>query len=158
MKILKLLLITSVSLVACSKAPEQTLPDFKQMVMQQYIMPFKQAETDKWMQVFADDAVGMHNTLPAFVGKTAIRQFGDIVAANLNIEQMDVNIEEIRVSGNWAFTRGTFTSKFVPKNMTDSSGVPAQKGKFILLWEKQSSGEWKVILDMGNSNEAPNPS
>jgi len=28
-----------------------------------------------------------------------------------------------------------------------------EQGKFALLWEKQSDGEWRVILDMGNSNE-----
>ena len=143
---------------ACSRKTEQApLPDFKQLVLEQYIEPFKNAEIDRWMQVFADDAVGMHNTLPPFVGKEAINGFGNMVAENLKIEQMDIVIDNVRVKGDWALTRGSFTSKMIPKDMTDSSAIPSNKGKFILLWERQEDEQWKVILDMGNSNEGPPP-
>jgi ketosteroid isomerase-like protein len=106
------------------------------------------------LEVFADDVVGMHNTLPPLVGKDAVRQFGEMVAENLNIEQMDIVVDEVRVNGSWALTRGSFTSKFVPKSVTDSSAIKPGLGKFILLWERQSDGVWKVILDMGNSSES----
>lgn len=156
-KLLSLLLFTAF-MTACSNPDKRApLPDFKQLVMENYIAPFRDAETDRWMQVFADDAVGMHNTLPPFVGKDAIRQFADIVAENLNIEQMDVVLDDIQVNGTWALTRGSFTSKFVPKNLADSSSIKAQTGKFILLWEQQPDHSWKVILDMGNSNQPHNP-
>ena len=151
------LLLLVMPMACVAEKPVPLHEDFEKLVLEHYIAPFKNAETDKWMQVFAEDAVGMHNTLPAFVGKQAIRQFADIVAQNLNIEQMDVVLDEVRGNGNWVLTRGSFTSKFVPKNIEDSSAIPASKGKFILLWEKQSDGQWKVILDMGNSNEGPPP-
>ena len=131
------------------------LPDFKSMVQAQYITPFKNGDAERWLQVFADDAVGMHNTLPAFVGKEAIGQFAAMVAENMNIEQMDVRVDEVRVNGSWALTRGSFTSRFVPKAVNDSSKILAQRGKFILLWEKQPDGVWQVILDMGNNSEPP---
>ena len=158
MKILHIVLalIVLASLGACANQDDSAaLPDFEQLVHKAYIEPFKQADTDQWMQVFADDAVGMHNTLPALVGKEAVRQFGDMVAENLNIEQMDIVVDNVRVNGNWALTRGSFTSKFVPKNLADSSTIKPSKGKFIMLWEKQEDGNWKIILDMGNSNEPP---
>lgn len=156
MKIYKtVVLLTLIAFnTACSKATIE-LPDFRQLVQNNYIDPFKNADTDRWLQVFTDDAVGMHNTLPPFVGKDAIRQFGDIVAQNLNIEQMDIVIDDVQVNGSWALTRGSFTSKFVPKTVADSSTIEAQQGKFILLWEQQKDNSWKVILDMGNSNTAP---
>ncbi|MBT7952626.1 MAG: nuclear transport factor 2 family protein [Gammaproteobacteria bacterium] len=153
---LPLLLMTIVGACSAEKTSD-ALPDFEQLVLNSYIAPFKNAETEKWLQVFAEDAVGMHNTLPAFVGKEAIAQFGAMVGQNLNIEQMDVVIDDVRVNGSWALTRGSFVSKFVPKNMEDSSAIKPAKGKFILLWEQQENGEWKVILDMGNSSESPLP-
>ena len=154
---LTLVFIAMASLGACSKQSDVAYPDFKQLVHENYIKPFKNADTDQWIQVFADDAVGMHNTLPALVGKDAVRQFGDMVAENLNIEQMDIVIDNVRVNGNWALTRGSFTSKFVPKNLADSSTIKTSKGKFIMLWEQQEDGSWKIILDMGNSSEPPAP-
>ena len=159
MKTLKIFIICigfSINLSSFASDVEQ-LPDFRKLVLDEYITPFKNADTDRWMQVFADDAVGMHNTLPPLVGKEAVRQFGDMVAANLNIEQMDIVIDEVRVSGSWALTRGSFTSKFVPKSLTDSSAVKPSLGKFILLWEEQADRSWKVILDMGNSSESAAP-
>lgn len=150
-------ILTTGLLLACAEPARESLPDFELLVMEQYIIPFKNGDTEKWMQVFAEDAVGMHNTLPPFVGKSAIHQFGEIVAANLDIEQMDISVDEVRSNGNWALTRGSFASKFVPRNVTDSDDIPVARGKFILLWEKQTSGQWKVILDMGNSNEEAKP-
>jgi len=135
----------------------EQLPDFKMLVHEQYITPFKNADTDRWLEVFSEDIVGMHNTLPPLVGKEAVRQFGEMVAANLNIEQMDIVIDEVRVNGSWALTRGSFTSKFVPKSVIDSSIIKPGLGKFILLWERQADNSWKVILDMGNSSESINP-
>ena len=157
----KIRLITPVLLIcfflgACAEPEQAPYPDFQQLVLENYIAPFKNAETERWMKVFAEDAVGMHNTLPAFVGKAAIQQFADIVEQNLNIEQLDVIIEDVQVNGSWALTRGSFTSKLVPNTLADTSDIPSQQGKFILLWEKQETGEWQVILDMGNSSE-PNP-
>jgi ketosteroid isomerase-like protein len=140
--------------LSCIASDVEQLPDFKKLVQDEYITPFKNADTDCWMQVFADDAVGMHNTLPPLIGKDAVRQFGDMVAANVTIEQMDIVVEEVRVNGSWALTRGSFVSKFVPKTVSDSASIPPSKGKFILLWERQTDGTWKVILDMGNSSES----
>ena len=159
MKYLNSLAITllMVLLAACEQETPAPLPDFEKLVMDQYIQPFKNGDTDLWMEVFADDAVGMHNTLPPFVGKEQIRSFGDIVATNLDIEQMDIVIDNIRVNGSWALTRGSFTTLMVPRNIVDRSGIKPSTGKFVLLWEKQPNEQWKVILDMGNSNEANAP-
>lgn len=142
---------------ACAEPEQAPHPDFKQLVLENYIAPFKNAETERWMKVFAEDAVGMHNTLPAFVGKAAIQQFADIVEQNLNIEQLDVIIDDVQVNGSWALTRGSFTSKLVPNTLADTADIPSQLGKFILLWEKQENGGWQVILDMGNSSEPNSP-
>ena len=158
MKILQtaLTFIVLASIGGCTNQDDDAAhPDFKELVHKSYIEPFKHADTEQWMQVFADDVVGMHNTLPPLVGKDAVRQFGDMVAENLNIEQMDIVVDNVRVNGDWALTRGSFSSKFVPKTIADSSTIKTSKGKFIMLWEKQEDGKWKIILDMGNSNEPP---
>lgn len=27
-----------------------------------------------------------------------------------------------------------------------------EHGKFLLIWQRQLSGDWKIVLDMGDSN------
>lgn len=156
MRLLKVntVIFLSAFIVACndSPTPDITTPDFNTLIQQEYVQPFKAGDTEKWLQIFADDVMALHNTLPAFIGKDAVQQFGQMVATNLHIEQMDVTIDEVRVNGTWALTRGSFTSKLVPKNVEDSSAIDPQTGKFIFLWEQQDDKSWKIILDMGNSN------
>ena len=57
----------------CSRQDPQvaSLPDFEQLVLKEYIEPYKTGDTEGWLEVFSDDAVGMHNTLPALEGKQA---------------------------------------------------------------------------------------
>ena len=95
----------------CSNREQQavddmTLPDFEQLVINGYIEPYKTGDTERWMEIFADDAVGMHNTLPALEGKQAIRQFAEVVHSSFNIEQLDVTVDSVIMEGDWALTRG----------------------------------------------------
>ena len=127
---------------------------FRNLVANAYVKPFAQGDTERWLSAFADDAVAMHNRRPVDAGKPVIREFADAVARYFRIEQFDVTVTQVRRSGDWALTRGEFVSRFV--NKSDGQSPWGQEhGKFILLWERQANDEWKIILDMGNSNGEP---
>ncbi len=152
-----LITILLVPVTGCSNheqqaADDMTLRDFEQLVLNGYIEPYKTGDTDRWMDIFADDAVGMHNTLPALEGKQAIRQFAEVVHSSFNIEQLDVTVDSVIREGDWALTRGNFTSNFILKSGNAEVQPEPRQGKYVLLWERQSDGTWKVILDMGNNN------
>ncbi|MDH5617638.1 MAG: nuclear transport factor 2 family protein [Gammaproteobacteria bacterium] len=121
-----------------------------------YIDPYVAGDVELWLQVFADDAVALHNGLPALEGKPAIRGFGNAVAQNFRIERLDATVDEIRRDGNWAYTRGHFIADFAARSTTAPPGVAGERrGKFLLIWEQQPGGEWLVITDMGNSIDSP---
>ena len=138
----------------CSRQDPQvaSLPDFEQLVLKEYIEPYKTGDTEGWLEVFADDAVGMHNTLPALEGKQALRRFAETVHGTFNIEQLDVTVDSVITEGDWALTRGNFIASFVPKGEDVENQADPRQGKYILLWERQADGTWKIILDMGNNN------
>ena len=138
----------------CSRPDQQvaSLPDFEQLVLNDYIKPYKTGDVERWLEVFADHAVGMHNTLPALEGKQALRQFAETVHSTFNIEQLDVTVDAVTRSGDWVLTRGNFTAHFVPRQGNPEAQSQARQGKYILLWERQDDGAWKIILDMGNGN------
>lgn len=127
---------------------------FRGWVEARYAQPFRDGEADRWAAVFDENAVGMHHTLPALEGREAIRNFGLTVHENFVVEQFDLTVKEVRVSKTWALTRGSFVSRFVPAGAAAGNGraveAPATVGKFVLVWELQDDGEWRVILDMGN--------
>lgn len=139
---------------ACSRQDRQAAspPDFEQLVLKEYIEPYKTGDTEGWLGVFADDAVGMHNTLPALEGKQALRGFAQTVHGTFDIEQLDVTVDSVITEGDWALTRGNFVANFVLKGEDVENQAAPRQGKYILLWERQADGAWKVILDMGNNN------
>ena len=138
----------------CSRQDPQVapLPDFEQLVLKGYIEPYKTGDTEGWLEIFAEDAVGMHNTLPALEGKQALRRFAETVHSTFNIEQLDVTVDSVITEGDWALTRGNFVASFVPIDADADNRTNPRQGKFILLWERQDDGTWKIILDMGNNN------
>ena len=147
----------SIGILALAAACEGRGPgeeQFRDWVEQRYAEPFRSGDTDRWVEAFSTEAVGMHHTLPALEGREAIRDFGRMVHDRFVIEQFDLTVNEVRVSGNWALTRGSFTSRFVAGGTDQTSAsqpeAPATVGKFVLLWELEDDGEWRIVLDMGN--------
>lgn len=141
---------------ACDNEHINNTPvDFERLFAERYVEPYNTKDMERWADAFSDDAVGMHNGLPPLEGRAAIFGFGDAVRNNFEIADIDASIDEVRHSGNWAWTRGHYTSYFVPKAGVEGLPSGRQSGKFLLLWERQPDGDWKIILDMGNSNGLP---
>ena len=147
------MLLGSVILAGCASSP-RPIPDetwFRERVAREYVEPFRRGDVEAWLAVFADDAVALHNRRPADVGKEAIRAFGLAVHEHFDIERFDVKVREVRSSGEWVLTRGDFVSRFTLK-ADGSSPWGEEQGKFVLLWERQHDGVWRIRLDMGNSS------
>jgi ketosteroid isomerase-like protein len=133
----------------------ETPPDaqfFAQQVRERYVEPFREGKVDEWLSAFAADAIALHNFRDADRGRDAIRAFGEMVHSAFLLAQYDVDVTDVRVNGAWAYTAGVYTSRFVSK-LDGSEPFGLQRGKFVLLWERDDTGEWLIMLDMGNSSE-----
>ena len=53
---------------------------------------------------------------------------------------MEINAEEIVVTGDWAYSRGTFTVN------------DAVQGKFLTIFRRQDDGSWRIYRDAFNMN------
>jgi len=152
MRLLLLLLFATLAFAQGCSQDDTALEEFlKIRVANDYLAPYLAGDVERWMNVYSEDAVAMHDGMPALVGKRAVRGFAEDVTTNFKIEQMDVAVEEVRLGDSWAWTRGTYTATFVAKTESAPPGVAgSRRGKFVLLWEHQDDGEWRIIFDMGN--------
>jgi len=124
---------------------------FDQLIQKQYVEPFKAGDGAGWLAAYADDAVALHNRRPADVGKPAIEQFVNVVTSYFRADEFTVTLEDVRVEGDLAVTRGVYTSRLVTRAEGKEAPWGREEGKFLMLWQQQSDGSWKIIYDMGNS-------
>ncbi len=60
-----------------------------------------------------------------------------------------LDVDEVRVAGDWAMERGRYAIKLTP-----SGGGPAMDdiGKYITLYEREVGSSWKITRDIWNSH------
>ncbi len=98
-------------------------------------------DVDSVMSVYANDVISMPPNQPPLLGKAAIRSMWEGVLSNYSIEA-SVCVEEVEVTGPWAFERGTYQMTLTP-----NSGGPGieDDGKYLDIVRQQADGSWKYF-------------
>lgn len=106
-------------------------------------------DTEAYVALIADDAVLMPPNAPAVIGKGAIRAWNEEMSKQFRFESYKSVDDEVVVTGGWAFRRATAEWTLIPS----AGGVPVtETGKFIIIYERQADGSWKVARDIWNTN------
>jgi uncharacterized protein (TIGR02246 family) len=104
-----------------------------------------------FVNVFANDAVIIAPSAPDIVGLDAIRT---MYTGLMKQDAMTVHFstEEVQVSGDMAFERGTYTLRITDK----ATGHVLQdvKNKHVHIFKRQPDGTWKTWRMMVNSADA----
>ena len=116
-----------------------------------YASSLEAGDITAWLSLWTEDGVQMPPNEPPNIGKDQIQEKNKAAFDQFTFE-MEITNEEIRVAGDWAFSRGTYTAIFSPKN--GDQPVPID-GKFMTILERQPDGSWKIHRDIFNSNVSP---
>jgi uncharacterized protein (TIGR02246 family) len=123
-------------------------------LLQQYGSVVTTGDLDAWLALWIEECVVMPPEMPAVYGKDNLRALQAPSFENFKWS-MTVNTQEVKVSGNLAFARGTYSAMLTPKG----GGAPQKvEGKFLSILERQNDGTWKLARDCFNSSvphEAP---
>ncbi len=113
-------------------------------------MALGEGDLDGLMAVYADDVISLPPGQPALVGRAAVRAVWEASLAEYDV-QVTVDIEEVRVTAEWAFERGTFEMQLTPK-----AGGPtiSDFGKYLDVL-RQVDGQWKYWRMSWNSSQSP---
>jgi uncharacterized protein (TIGR02246 family) len=109
-------------------------------------------DIDLWISLWTDDGIRMPPNTPAVFGKERIREtvqsFFDRVVNGYYTIKFTVKSEEIRVTGDWAFARGTYTF-----SSSNTAGETIKRtGKLLSILERQADGSWKLTHQIYNTN------
>jgi len=120
--------------------------------MDLYALAMKAGDLDLWMSLYTEDTVKMAPDAPAAFGREALRAMMQPLFDTFTFEEMAIFDVEIKVAGDWAFTRCNFTATMVPK----AGGEPVyMDAKDMSIMQRQADGSWKLHWDCWNSNVPP---
>lgn len=152
-----IVLLVALILGACvveSPSPAQVEADTAAIkeIWNQYASSLMSGDADRWISLWTEDGVQMPPGQPPVIGKEQIGAGTRGFLDEFVVEDFDINNEEVRVAGNWAFARGTFTGAYSSKEGGEGF---SDDGKFMTILQRQPDGSWKIHRDIFNSNVPP---
>jgi uncharacterized protein (TIGR02246 family) len=111
-------------------------------------------DADKFASYYAEDGVLMLEDAPDIRGVAALREGigGMMQDPNFGLSFAADRVVVAR-SGDLAYETGTYTL-----TMSDPEQKPAtQKGHYVVVWQKQVDGAWKVMVDVPVSDPPEEP-
>ncbi len=103
-------------------------------------------DIERWLALWSDDGIHMPPGAERRVGKEQIR--AEVQPRfELFDHNMTLNLGEVRLLGDQAFSHGTYTFEMTPKKGGETTNG---SGKFLTILAKQGDGSWKIAIDCFN--------
>lgn len=103
-------------------------------------------------KLFAPDGVEMPPNAPAVKGRAAIEAFHKAFAKQWMMHGMTITSTQTKVTGSTAYDVGTYHQGLMSQT---GGGMIDDKGKYVVLLEKDASGTWLVTHAIYNSDSLP---
>lgn len=105
----------------------------------------------KLAEFYTDDALLIPPNEPIVRGKQAIAEWYQREFEKAPpIENPTVVLDDVEVSGNIAFIRGTFTLKY-----KDDGGTRIENLRFLSVWRRRPDDSWGFYCDIWNTHAPP---
>lgn len=111
-------------------------------------------DVERIMSMVTEDCVMIPPNAPPLVGKEAIRK-DQLQSFDQFIWKGDEEVVDFRVSGDFAFSRGTWAYNVTPKAGGESKKIG---GKMIDIYHKQPDGSWKLFWNAWSDESLVSPS
>jgi uncharacterized protein (TIGR02246 family) len=106
----------------------------------------KTGDVEHIVDIYSPDVIYMHGGMPNLNGKAVVAQnYKDFFSSYT--AQVNVNVQEVRVFGDMAFDRATFTTAVTPKGGGETT---VMKGQVMEILRKEA-GKWKSFRVMANT-------
>jgi uncharacterized protein (TIGR02246 family) len=117
-----------------------------------FIAAVKAGDIPKVGAVYTADAVVLAPGSPAMKGRAAITELFNGWLSQMTVTDFSLTTDDLVVAGEYAFETGAFAMNMVLKS--GGAAMP-DKGKYIVVWKRDSDGSWKIHRDAWNADSAP---
>jgi ketosteroid isomerase-like protein len=121
-----------------------------QSVATEWFKAIAAKDLERTLSFYAPDAQYLAEGRPAASTPEERRKLWveDYATPGFSSDEATTKIEVAR-SGELAYQRGTYLSKA----QNEQGRLTATTGKFLVVWRKQTSGDWKAIIDIDNADQ-----
>ncbi len=113
-----------------------------------YAAAFESEDVEAVLEVLTDDFVALSPAKPPLVGKDAVRPILAEDLAAMEIDRLRFTLEEIVVTGSWAYAWGTSEAAFRVGSDADTTHV---RGKVLWILRRGDDGVWRVARDSAHA-------
>jgi uncharacterized protein (TIGR02246 family) len=126
-------------------ADEAAIADFNK----RYLKAINDGDIAALSSLTTDDHIMLAPGRPPIVGKAANDAANGRIFQQFTIDETWTPVET-RVTGDWAYQRGTFTVAATPKA---GGATRNSRGHFLRIYRRQPDNSWRMIRDMFNTDE-----
>lgn len=113
-----------------------------------FVALFNKGDVDGFAKVYAADAIVMPPNAEAIRGRSAIAKYWH-GGWDAGVRNIVLTTNEVSVQGNTAYEMGTAQLEI---KKPDGSVVGKDTAKYIVIWKRDTGGDWQWYRDIWNSN------
>ena len=113
---------------------------------------FNEGDAAEIASYFSEDALLLAPGSPPQKGPEKVEAYYQSIFDQYET-RLSSHYEEVEVSGNLAYGRGTAEVTLIPKNGNTIDTLIVSTSKYLNILKKQTTGEWKTTHDIWNSNQ-----
>lgn len=114
---------------------------------QEWILACNTKQLDELIELYAPDALVLRSNLPPIRGAMAVREFF-FASLDAGLGEVALDPMRVEVSGDLAHEVGRY-SALVPGTVGKRR---EERGKYLWVFAKQSSGDWKLVSECWSSD------
>lgn len=123
-------------------------------VMAAYITAVEGGDTATIAGIFAEDVEIVFPTGPIRKGRAdAIAAFAEMFGSTTITELRLMDVQRA-FSGDMAVETGAFSLTLQPRDTSDATSI-TDRGYYMVVWERQSDGSWRMMRGFNRSDASP---
>ncbi len=116
----------------------------------QFTSAVNRGDTSAVAALYTEDATILPPNAQPVHGRTGAKALFDAMIAQMGLPKLTLATQQVTELGDTAYEVGSYTMKLQPP-----TGAMTDSGKYVVIWKRQRSGDWKLHVDIWNSNTPP---